>query len=201
MKYLAVWMMLIVVMGSALTLYAGDKPPAGTIAVEAPELARGESWTWSDRSETCLGEREGFWVFRVEGDRFSGERYRTKQLNLVKNVKDGASVNTHTPDAGLLSFPLYVGKEWGQSYLRRNNKRSQRFKVEAYEQVTTKAGSYNAFRISGIDRRLDNGFGTLVTVWYAPEVKNIVRMTGEDESNHIGIEGWSYELIDYRKPQ
>lgn len=179
---------------------AGDASTAEAVQAQAPRLAKGETWLWSDRSETCLGEKNGDWLFRVEGENFSGERHRNNDLNLLRDTTGKEVLNVHTPHSGLLSFPLFIGKEWGQEYMRKHNKRSQRFKVESYEEVKTRGGSFSAFRISGIDRHLGNGFGTLVKIWYAPSVKNIVKMTGEDETTHTSIEGWNYELIEYRKP-
>lgn len=195
-------LMFIFLTGTVITVHAaGEVSATEVVQVQAPRLAKGETWVWSDRSETCLGEQAGDWLFSVEGGSFSGERLRNSDLNLLRDARGKEVLNVHNPHAGLLSFPLYVGKEWGQEYMRKRFKRSQRFKVESYEEVKTKGGSFSAFRISGIDRRLDSGFGHQVTIWYAPSVKNIVKMTGEDETTHTTIEGWNYELIEYRKSQ
>ena len=200
MKIIVLWLMFVILAGTAMTLHAaGDAANVETVQAQAPRLAKGETWVWSDRSETCLGDREGNWLFSVAGERFTGERLRNNDLNLLRDTKDNDVHNSHEPHDGLLSFPLLVGREWGQEYMRKHNKRSQHFKVEAYEEVATKAGTFSAFRISGIDRRLDSGFGILVNIWYAPSVHNIVKMTGVDENSRISVEGWNYELLEYRK--
>lgn len=190
----------VVVVSSAATSHSQPGGPAsGEIKVaEAPHLSPGETWTWSTHAEEFLREEEGILVFQVAPGRI---RYRTKDLNLVKTVDGGRVTQLRDPHAGFLSFPLYVGKTWSHSYMNRemsgNVLRRTSYRASAFEQVTVKAGTFQAFRIEGTDQRSDRRYPIRVTLWYAPEVKVIVKFEGIDGSNSQPISGWEFELVKY----
>lgn len=80
-------------------------------------------------------------------------------------------------------WPLELGKTWrlaGQSYSRGNlNNYTIDFIVKDYEEIKTKAGAFKAFRI---ERQWQANWSTFTgpswgeTVWYAPEVKSVVKV-------------------------
>lgn len=100
-------------------------------------------------------------------------------------VLSGASGFRFDPPARVLSFPLEVGKAWGQAYqiAMPNGERSQmkmESRVAGLEKVVTPAGEFDAFRIeakgylSGVTWR--GGFQVNQTAWYAPSIDRLVRV-------------------------
>jgi len=95
-----------------------------------------------------------------------------------------------------LSWPLYVGKEWKNSYLseRPLEKSSERFDlrmaVSQLETVQVKAGNFEAFKIE-----VFNAYsGVLLTeFWYSPQVKWFVKSRAY---NQTGVR--DEELISYK---
>lgn len=194
-RLLAIFLVALFSLTSAAISIAADNP---ALVAEAPILAKGESWTQgTGATETFLREEGGMLVFFREDKKFTGERYRTKDLNLVYDMEDGAQVNTRRPHFGLLAFPLTIGKKWGHSYQNKGTWRQNWYEVVSFEKIETKAGTFDAFRIEGLDKRSDRQNGIKVVVWYAPSAKAIVKMTGEDETNHMGVSGWNWELSSY----
>lgn len=76
--------------------------------------------------------------------------------------------------------------------------RKNSYEVVAYEKIETEAGTFDAFRIEGLDKREFKPYGIKMTIWYAPAAKTIVKMTGDDETNHQGVPGWSFELRSHK---
>lgn len=83
-------------------------------------------------------------------------------------------------------FPLHVGKKWNQKWEWKLNGWTYNDDVsavvEGFEKVTTRAGSFDAFRIRLVRdyRGTRIGYVTQVgaledTFWYAPAVKNFVK--------------------------
>ena len=83
-------------------------------------------------------------------------------------------------------FPLAVGKEWrisAKALVRRSEsvRYTAAVKVSAYEDVTTKAGKFKAFKVwrrwnailGGVGG--GNGLDWSESWWFAPEVKNVVK--------------------------
>lgn len=183
---------------AAISIAADDGQPTAA----APTLVKGERWVFSGGAvETFLRQENDKLVFFREDNRFTGERYRTKELNLMYDIKDGAQINTRRPHSGLLNFPISIGKEWSMPYQNKGTWKRNRYEVVSVEKITIKAGTFDAFRIEGLDKRDDKQYGIKVVAWYAPAVKTVVKITGEDETNHMGIEGWNWELVSYEPPK
>ena len=127
--------------------------------------------------------------------------YRTGDLNLVKAVEGEQVTRLRDPHSGFLNFPLFVGKNWSHSYRNRELSsdvlRNARYEVEAYEKVTVKAGTLEAFKIEGRDQRSDRPYAIRLRFWYAPEVKAIVRFDGVAEPNLDPVRGFQFELVRY----
>lgn len=120
----------------------------------------------------------------------------TDARNPVKAVNgQGKTVASFTPFYPELSFPLHVGKKWTGQY--KGQKGWERWtgdvacEAAAFESVTTKAGTVEAFRINCVDN-WDAGIiflnGTAKsTRWYAPSLGLIVKSVHEDSD-------WNYEI-------
>ncbi|TWJ16414.1 hypothetical protein [Geobacter argillaceus] len=52
-------------------------------------------------------------------------------------------------------------------------------------------------RVEGLDKRDDKNYGIDVTIWYAPSVKTIVKLKGEDQYSHNTVKGWKWELVSF----
>ncbi|PWB68080.1 MAG: hypothetical protein C3F14_00530 [Deltaproteobacteria bacterium] len=151
---------------------------ADNVVVDAPKLTPGDTWTWTGsigRTETFVGKEGDLLAFRMGPKK---TKYRTAELNFVKDVdSDGKVLNFRDPHAGLLSFPLYVGKKWERKYSSSLTKASDRyasFEVKEYREVSTEAGKFMAFVIvvNDIGQKEFTHFSG--TYYYAPDVKNIV---------------------------
>lgn len=101
-------------------------------------------------------------------------------------------------------FPLFLGKSWTQKWVFKANGWTYNDevvgKVEAFEKVTTPAGTFDTFRIHltriylGTNTGRPTQSGILKdTFWYSPQVKNFVKRSYIDP-------GWSNitrELVDF----
>ena len=183
---------------AALVILASTVSWGLGLKVQAPELHPGDTWTLTSWTEQFAGKEGQYLVFNVPGTTI--KRYRTLELNHVKDVRDGVEINKTEPHTGLLSFPLFVGKTWQGSYtndiLSGDVERDTSFMVVAYETVGTPAGSFQAFKIIGLDQRTDRPYGLEVTFWYAPEAKAIVKLSCVDTYDYEKI--WDFELLKYQ---
>ncbi len=179
-------------------------PTAGDITVDAPAYKIGDQWTYPGNVVTVVGI-DGEYVVKTStssrdcpGCRF----FRDRNDVLVKvHDADGKPVSDY-PISGLkmLDFPMRVGKEWQhETRLRQLSTGAFRpymnyFKVEAYEDVKTRAGVFKAFRISY--RQVSTGPGETwrgdSTLWWAPQVKMFV-------TRAVHTSGWGtdWELSSY----
>lgn len=198
-------MLMLMVTGCAVKPEIPAVPLPGAIVAEAPQLNAGDTWTWfgdgtDDRTRTETFERyDGeAMVLHVTTNTHDRTRIRTKDGNLMHDLNaSGESVKMRKPHSGFLSFPLFVGKTWKHTYVNSGTSRDSRYKVVAYQPVTTPAGTFDAFKIEGLDQRWDRPYGIIVTLWYAPAVKNIVKFAGEEGGNHNPVSGWNFELQQY----
>jgi hypothetical protein len=81
-----------------------------------------------------------------------------------------------------LDFPLRVGKEWTQDLVLRQPSNGQMmpfsnvFKVEAYEEVVTKAGTFKAPRISwNQENKGPYGWRAALDMWWSSEARVFVK--------------------------
>lgn len=83
-------------------------------------------------------------------------------------------------------WPLEVNRSWstsGQGFFRNQPDRYNiNFIVRAYEDAKTKAGTFKAYKI---EQGWSNSYGSrwINTVWYAPEVKSVVKFTSTNTNN------------------
>ena len=190
--------------------------------VSAPKYQVGEKWTWRDEKG-----REGMGVvLQAEGD-MAQVRLMTgdvasydKDWIIQKVVRTTGEVVT-TQGAGAtvmarvgqktLDFPLQAGKQWeigayaqAKSGLGTMERYYERYRILACEDVTTPAGKFSALKVEverGMSATAPRGgaprSGTYY-LWYAPKVKNIIRLHYVPSQwwsggRHLNIELTSFE--------
>jgi hypothetical protein len=166
-------------------------------------------WTWSGDKENEQTRTEVFrryesetMVLHVTTNKYDRTRIRNRDGNQMYDVKrSGDITNMKNPHSGLLSFPLSIGKDWRITCTTAQARHDAHYRVVGYEPVTTPAGTFDAFKIEGLDKRNDRPLGINVTMWYAPSVKNIVQLIGREEGNNNPVPGWNYELSAYTLSQ
>lgn len=139
-------------------------------------------------------------VYRRRGGR-STTVFDKGTANQVATLRDGKESESYLPHAGTLDWPLFVGKSWTSRYVYRDLVRETsidpvqyEYRVETYEKVVVPAGTWDAFRISS---KHVNGT-SLSTIWYAPELKLIVKRINETTARHSsGITKTVYEITEY----
>jgi hypothetical protein len=109
-----------------------------------------------------------------------------------------------------ISSPLAVGKTWGTEFDARSNvtgesvKGSSSSRVVAQEDVTTLAGTFNAFKIERQVRQFNTADPSKLTesqivLWYAPQINHIVRRTTLVKFQEHTRSSMSEELADFTK--
>jgi len=124
-------------------------------------------------------------------------------FNRTGMLENGRIALTDSPDNGVFSWPLWVGKEWQGTSVHADSNRGEIWpsaefnaRVAAIENVTVPAGTFMAFRVEyegGIGSSVpDNwrdpvgrpGFETREIHWYAPAPKLTVRSDIERLNSH-----------------
>jgi hypothetical protein len=109
-----------------------------------------------------------------------------------------------------VSSPLAVGKTWGIEFDARSNvtgesvKGSSSSRVVAQEDVTTLAGTFNAFKIERQVRQFNtadpsNLTESQIVLWYAPQINHIVRRTTLVKFQEHTRSSMSEELADFTR--
>ncbi len=140
---------------------------------EKPSFSKGDYWVYStpngeERLE-YVGEEDGYHVFMAKG---------------AKQLRD-ASLNGKGDDHRYYQFPLSVGKYWSFEYQTRASGSAQAMvratcEVKGIEPVETAAGRFQALNIT-CDEAFSHVNGRRIrtySYWYAPEVKQMVKNTG-----------------------
>lgn len=160
--------------------------PSGPIV--APVWQVGDEWQYAYKSPSDSGSY--VWsVNRIEtldGDQHyvikTGTReifYRTTDLASSIERVDGVIVVRNTPSRTSFTWPLTLGKSWEQGYQeerpvdRSTSNRVSTWQVESEETVTVPAGIFRAFKIAS---RNKNTGALIYEMWYAPEVKQWVKI-------------------------
>ena len=121
--------------------------------------------------------------------------------NWMVSLYDNKEIASASPHNGELSFPLFVGKSWTASYFYEDHQRQKswdilaRWKVEAFEDVQVPAGRFKAFRLKSSPGQNNS---VTATLWYAPELKMIIKRISERDSSHyLGAGSSVTELMEY----
>jgi hypothetical protein len=186
---------------------------------QAPPLDRprvslvGDTWTYKWAGETIvftyLGRDGDLNCYSARASNRESTECRTSEDNPVRRI-GGWRQGTFTPYLPLLSFPLFVGKQWEVSYSRGSDQivsaagrghhemsanRILRARVVSYEKVTVPAGTFDAFKIEGSGGRWGEAVGLPSFVYYySPEV-GLVKY--DEVVNILG--GIHYELVNYTR--
>jgi hypothetical protein len=103
-----------------------------------------------------------------------------------------------------LDFPLTVGKQWSLEYKgtyvggTKTMLRRITYEVKGIEQVTTKGGTFRAFKLESDDRAGPRDYFT-TTYWYSPETRSVVKsqFDGSAGGQHPAALQREIELIKF----
>jgi hypothetical protein len=214
MKHL---LFLFLVLTMVFSVYAEDKdkPPSdykGSIA-ERPKFTKGDRWEYTKPvgrvvSYEFMEEINEQLIFQYQENSNKKKEIYTPDLNLVKIFnKEGELKEEFTPYKGSFRFPLFVGKKWNYAYsTTKHEKKGQPgiledynvdVKVVSYEQIKLPAGTFWAFKIEesklkwGVKPKPKRVFKHR-TVWYSPEVKNVVKVEEQTEAHNLELTKYAF---------
>jgi TolB-like protein len=180
--------------------------PGETLSASFPKMMVGDSWVTKEFSKKGIVTRnrtiietksDGSFVEEVKDDkrRTLNEYYNNRYQRVISiNVEKGSAVKIPKPPEKRLEFPLFVGKKWNDEFDGWTRKGIRHFTndyiVDKYETITTKAGSFKAFKIIRLGSIPEKSWKGKEEYWYSPEAKCIVR----------SIPDWRYgsELLSYK---
>ena len=198
---------LVILLGGCATV--STEAPTEGVKAEAGFPSQGTKWVYQTVDHTGAATKvlytaldeatyEGKPVYRMS-DGTNVLIIDKATRNWVATVREAKERVSATPSDQSFSFPMWVGKSWAAKYSFHDRDRGLNFaevtyswKVEAYEEVKVPAGSFKAFRLEG-----SNPFSSS-TVWYAPELRLIVKRVDErGPSHYLGTGKFTTELIEY----
>jgi len=174
--------------------------------ITVPAWKVGDEWQFAYKSPTDSGtyvwsvnrveslDGVGHYVIRTSTREIL---YRVSDLAPSLERVDGVVVLRDTPPRMAYSWPLEVGKTWEQSNRqerpvdRTTLDRNSVWTVEAEETITVLAGTFQTARISW---RNKNTGALLYEMWYAPEVKQWVKIREVLSNGQRERELMSYKL-------
>ena len=161
--------------------------------------AQGTTWVSAVRNTGSFGN-----VNAEQGTRVVGERmWQGRKAFVYENTTTGGSVVTELESGRWIAFargdtptvswepalgwdfPLEVGKSWTRKHRMTNhaNKTSTDFvgnwKVDAYEDVTVRAGTFKAYKV-----RYSDSLGSENVTWFSPETGGFVKVSGRRGAAH-----------------
>jgi hypothetical protein len=200
------------------------QPPAAQAAVPMQEPLPGDHWTYDIRDE-ITGKITATREHAVTEVTPTAISIRSRKLGATNNKEDGFAVYDrswnlveaapwrYSPhDGSGIQSPLAVGKTWP---VRTNNinsangaiwRRSGISKVVGEESITTKAGTFDTFKIETTFTGTNVNNPTLKndvisTTWYAPAIDHWVKRTFVSRANkHLRINDVT-ELVEYGRKQ
>ncbi len=157
-------------------------------SIPAPQWRVGDEWAYGYDGPTG----KGTYVWSVDREEAidgvahyvikTGTReifYRKPDIALTRETVDGSAVLIVTPSRLQYAWPLEIGKNWEQAFheerpvARQTTERVDAVIVEAEETVTVPAGTFKTLRI--VYRNKNTG-AIRYEAWYAPELKQVVRL-------------------------
>jgi hypothetical protein len=174
--------------GAAAVVPSPASNQVATTAVMAPVWHVGDEWQFAYKSPAASGTY--VWavdrIENLEGAAHyvikAGTReifYRVSDLASTLERVDGVVVSHNTPPRLSYAWPLAVGKTWEESHReerpadRQTLERSSLWTVETEETVTVPAGTFRTLKIVWRNKRTN---GLLYEMWYAPDVKQWVKI-------------------------
>jgi hypothetical protein len=196
-----------------LAACATGGPPPGTPTVERwSQPPVGSSWVTAVKTSGSYGSAASRSTITFLGELdFQGKKYLAYSLDtddvsyydrsgrLVGRTVKGALKETNDPGFQSFAWPVHVGKSWVHSFRFTDHAAGRTFdnvqfwsKVEAYENVTTPAGTFKTFRI------VHDNSSVQFTNWWSPEVALIVKSRGERKASYFAGAGTrETELVSY----
>lgn len=182
---------------------AGDESVSPVTPVaERPTYVPGDKWIYLRN-----GQRYEIEFLKYDGEFVIWRRNRNGAIELLYSSPDGNEIRVTAEDGTLLHdnqgeyalyrFPLAVGKSWESDYIfrARATRRTLSARVTAYEQITVPAGTFWAFKIEVVNQARDRRRPAYETLWYAPEVKRMVKYVSPPSSGfNVDIELVEYHL-------
>lgn len=122
--------------------------------------------------------------------------------NWISYMVEGKERMSAAPHTGEFQWPLFVGKSWTARFAYEDHVRhviwnyvSNTWNVEAYEDVHVPAGIFKAFRIQSTPGENN---GVVITMWYSPELKGVIKRITERTADHyLGPQRSVVELMEY----
>jgi hypothetical protein len=176
-----------------------------SMKTERPEWKVGYEWhySWKERSGNGSITKEivredlfaGVPAFVIKRGKYE-DFYAKDVLGALGSMLDGQVTTRRNAPFQTLSWPLEVGKEWGNSYILENPERKtsesldHRTVARGLEEVKVPAGTFTAYKIEVYNART----GSLRTeYWYAPQAKWFVKSRVH---NRDGVR--EEELVSYK---
>ncbi len=215
MKWTARWTPLLLIVLALLGFGAcgGRKaaPPLSAV-VDAPLLRAGSSWSYrvtdttfkEPQTLTLTFQKEdiykntGVLVFASGAETL----YYDRDLNFVAVIQNGRVVREASPSYRAFDFPFYVGKEWRSVFTFQDYARTLSWspvevfwKAKEYDVVKVPAGDFRSFKLVSDP---STNWGLEEEVWYAPEVRQVVKWKHDRTSAHyLGKGKQTGELVQY----
>jgi hypothetical protein len=190
--------------------------PAMAQTVERPEMHVGDRWSWQ---HTNAMTNEEDWTKIEDVVSVDNKEIRTRirkkgtSNNLIATyTTDMNPIDTgnerYQPDLTRFVFPFQPGKKWSGEFdkmLFINGKHGKFFvkaEVTGPEKITVQAGEFDAYKIklvydaTATDESAMEG-KTVETFWYAPEVKNYVKLESSFTHDRQVRSQDVFELLDY----
>jgi hypothetical protein len=187
-------------------------PPLSAI-VDAPYIRPGSSWTYKVEDSAWnapqmitltfmkddMYKNAGVLAFASGNETVLYDR----DLNFVAVASDGRILREASPSLRSFDFPFHVGKEWRSVFTFQDNQKGLSWtpvevlwRVKEYDEISVPAGRFRSFLIEsepstnwGIRRE---------QVWYAPQVKQLVKRIRERTAAHYEGKGKdTWELVQY----
>lgn len=194
-----------------------SQPPATTETPEQQEPQTGDRWTFEVRDE-ITGELKSTVTQTITdvspteiGIRLTflgkpGVGFQT--FDHSWNVVDNGTWKFTPNDGSGIKAPLQVGKSWSANSSDFNSssgaslKRSVKSKVISQESITTRAGTFETYKIeTSLEMRNANDptkkFQTEQQTWYAPALNHWVKRAWVNKSAGKVNDKGSVELIEY----
>jgi hypothetical protein len=188
----------------ALTMVAS---PAVAQKADRPSVTVGDEWQFIQYSLVPIQKPNLVWVITSVTPTGIAGTSNGQPLTLTPDLNIIESPTRKFSDRRILSFPLEIGKSWTYSNqvelkdVRRNSRMDAVVLVAAYEQVTVRAGQFDAFKIKANGKWGQEGAAGAAateftqTSWYAPSARAVVKQVYWDpEVGESVIELVSYKL-------
>lgn len=161
--------------------------------IQAPIFKEGDFWKFKVVQQAASGhprpEWNGIYIVRYANGRIQVRKLvDEKEMPPEPNGIPALLGFRKTEQERAVEFPLYVGKQFRYSF--KFLKATDVFNIEvmAEEQVTTEAGTFQAFKIKSTKQWAEPGGGMITvpaTYFYSPKAKPIVKYDSESDHGYI----------------